>query len=129
MEVATISAFSETGFSDPKYATELPQALANAGLNQDSWSKFIANANEAVKFEWGLERFVVSCPTLIIKKWQATWKYFATIIKPYSQVDYRYRTRWSQRSKLFSSRIVQEVQEHLKRFTNSFSQEHECDGV
>lgn len=54
MEVATISAFSETGFSDPKYATELPQALASAGLSQDSWSKFIANANEAVKFEWGI---------------------------------------------------------------------------
>lgn len=54
MELTTISAFSETGFSDPKYSTALPQSLADAGLSQDSWTKFIVGANEAVKFEWGI---------------------------------------------------------------------------
>lgn len=53
-ELATITANSETGFSNPKYSDELPQALADAGMSQDSWAKFIARANEAVKFKWGI---------------------------------------------------------------------------
>ena len=54
MELATITAFSDTGFSDPEYKDSLPYSLAEAGITEELWKTFISGANEAVKFEWSL---------------------------------------------------------------------------
>jgi len=52
MELASISATTETGFSDPKYSDVLPAPLAENGVTEETWSKFIAQANHSVKFDW-----------------------------------------------------------------------------
>jgi hypothetical protein len=52
--LATISANSEEGFSDPVYSAPLPAALVEVGFDQAKWRALLAECNQHVKFEWGL---------------------------------------------------------------------------
>mmetsp|Transcript_25668 Transcript_25668/g.31618 ORF Transcript_25668/g.31618 Transcript_25668/m.31618 type:complete len:134 (-) Transcript_25668:181-582(-) len=52
--LASISARSETGISDPVFPADLPQSLKQNGVSKETWKKFIYGANEAAKFQWGM---------------------------------------------------------------------------
>ena len=52
--LATISAYSEDGFTNPVYSAPLPAALAEAGCDQAKWQALLAECNQHVKFEWSL---------------------------------------------------------------------------
>jgi hypothetical protein len=55
MELATISTSSENGFSNPQYTDLLPKPLADAGMTEESWAKFLKSANDSAKFQWGID--------------------------------------------------------------------------
>jgi hypothetical protein len=55
MELATIAAFTETGFSDPVFNDSLPTSLAEAGMTEEQWTTFLKSANNSVKFQWGID--------------------------------------------------------------------------
>jgi hypothetical protein len=54
MELISINANSETGFSNPEYSNTLPEELASLGMTGEVWQDFIHKANKSVKFQWGL---------------------------------------------------------------------------
>ena len=52
-EMASIRAYSEDGCSSPYFhETELPPALAAAGVGADQWADVLEGAGKAVQFHW-----------------------------------------------------------------------------
>jgi hypothetical protein len=54
-ELATIVATSEDGIKDPVFKDALPQALAEAGMTEVTWTQFLKSANNSVKYQWGVD--------------------------------------------------------------------------
>ena len=57
-DIATISADSDNGFTNPSFGLAMPPELAKAGVNAATWNSVLRRANEAVKFDWGFETIV-----------------------------------------------------------------------
>jgi len=53
-ELASVRAFSVTGFSNPVFADHaMPAPLAEAGMSQEAWLALLDAADKAVVFKWG----------------------------------------------------------------------------
>ena len=51
--LCSIKCNSEDGIISPKYGTQLPSPLSEAGITSAQWTAFLSQANDAVAFDWG----------------------------------------------------------------------------